>query len=528
VHTPNTPFPGQLTQAHTFAVAGDAGGHVLLQGSVTQNQPASQRLHSTFRYDGVDWQPVPTAHQPTGWYGGLLVQDGVQNHHVWYSGRATWEFDGVDWREVDARLLPEARFSPTVLADPARRRLLMFGGHREGIGATSDLLAWTGTQWQLVPTAATPPARREPVVAFDTHRDRVVMHGGATPAVTYTDTWEFDGATWTQRVTANTPWPLPTAMAFDPVRARCIAYGGLANPPHAVSNTWSYDGEDWTQVATVHRAPPRNRPAFAYDTAHDAMVLYGGHGNATNAVHTDTWWLRDGDWQQQDPQVRPPAAYTIGGYDQTRGRLVIATGDPVGGPGTSGFHEYDGQLWSALPTAAAPPTRISQRLVLQFEPVRGQLLAVGAWGEVWAYEPTPVATFATLGAGCAAGASPRLDAAPGSTPQLGGAFTVQLHGLAAAPGAVFVAYGFGQASWLGRALPQDLGWLGLPGCLLWLEPAGLGELVVHAGGRAALTLALPANGALAGTRFLLQGLPLDALTPLGLGAPTNAGVAIAH
>lgn len=508
-------YPGSACTTAT-----DTNGQILLQAIDFATGPQ----HVTWRYDGVDWQPVATAHQPTGWWQEQLVYDTARGRHVLYNGKATWEFDGVDWTLAESRLLPEQRGGAVALADPARGRILLYGGYRDGVGVTSELVAWSGPQWQPLPAAVSPPPRLSPVLAFDTRRDRIVMHGGGSQ----TDTWEYDGATWRQIVTATTPWPALTAMAYDPVRGRCVAYGADYNPPFTPSNTWFFDGTDWQLATTAHQPPPRHQPVLTYDATHDVVAMYGGAALGTLTVRTDTWWLQDGDWRQQNPQVRPPVAYAIGAGDAARGRFVVATGATLGTLAPGGWYEYDGQRWSPLPVADGPWIDYVSRYVMVDDPATGRLLTIGVWGDVWAYQPPPLATFAALGTGCANGPAPRLGAAPGSTPQLGGAFTVQITGLPAAPGALFVAYGFDFASFQGAALPQELGWLGLPGCFLWLAPSGLGAFVAHAGGSASHTLALPANVALAGTRFLLQALQLDASAPAGVGAPSNAGIATAY
>lgn len=516
VHTPSTNNPVG------FTIADDGAGGILLQ----TNDPQGQ--HATWRCDGIDWLAVPAPQQPAGQHLGHLTLDAARGRHLLYTGAATWDFDGATWTPTDMRLLPEQRSIALPLADRARNRLLLFGGYRNGVGATSELLALGPQGWQPLPAANPPPPRIGPLVALDTRRDRIVLHGGYLNATPTTDTWEFDGTTWTRIVTTTTPWPELTAMTYDPVRSHCVAYGSLVTTSTSFSNTWFFDGVDWRAATPPHSPPPRIRPVLAYDATHDVVAMYGGGISNSYTVRTDTWWLQDGDWRQQNPQQRPPVAFTIGAHDPVRGRLVVATGTTLGTTDPGAWYEYDGQLWWPLPVATGPSINQQDRFVLQEDPASGRLLAIGMWGDVWAYEPVPLATFAALGAGCAQGPAPRLDRAANSLPHLGSSFTVQVTDLPAAPGALYLAYGFGFQSFQGRALPQELGWLGLPGCLLWIEPAGLGALVVHAGNTASHSIALPPAPALAGTRFLLQALPFDPLAPAGLGPPSNAGIATAH
>ncbi|MBK8099349.1 MAG: hypothetical protein IPK26_19745 [Planctomycetes bacterium] len=518
----------EVTTAHlptisdnsVLALAGDVSGEILLQTTDLQGP-----VPSTWRYDGVDWQPIATAHQPTELSAGGLVFELARGRHVRYDGTTTWEFDGIDWLQTEARLLPQQRGDTVPLVDGARGRILLFGGIRAGIGVTSELLTWTGQQWQPLPATVQPPPRFSPVGAFDTRRDRIVMHGGFG-TTTLTDTWEYDGATWHQISTNATPSPPPTAMAYDPVRGRCVAYGALVIGPFSFADTWLYDSTDWQSAGTTHQPPPRSAPVLVYDATHDAIAMYGGGALGSTTVHTDTWWLQNGDWRQQNPQIRPPVAWTIGTHDPARGRLVLATSTPLASTQPGAWYEYDGLLWSRLPVQEGPAIDVVQSFRTLIDPRTGRPMVIGVWGDIWTYVPPPVATFAPLGTGCSNGPSPRLAAAAGSTPQLGGTFTLEVTGLPT-PGALFVAYGFGHAAFLRRALPIELSALGQPDCLLWLEPSGLGAVVTHAGTVATHSLALPANPALAGTRLVLQALPFDAATPLGIGAPSNAGIATA-
>jgi hypothetical protein len=60
-------------------------------------------------------------------------------------------------------------------------------------------------------------------MAFDALRQRIVLFGGGGLA----DTWEWDGATWTQRMPTTSPPMRPShAMAYDAVRQRVVVFDG--------------------------------------------------------------------------------------------------------------------------------------------------------------------------------------------------------------------------------------------------------------------------------------------------------------
>ena len=71
-------------------------------------------------------------------------------------------------------------------------------------------------------------------MAYDVVRQRGVLFGG-DPAGT--DTWEWDGANWTQIEETGPPRRLNPAMAFDELRARVVLFGGGSFPSGRLNDT---------------------------------------------------------------------------------------------------------------------------------------------------------------------------------------------------------------------------------------------------------------------------------------------------
>ena len=59
---------------------------------------------------------------------------------------------------------------------------------------------WDGATWTRV-AGVQPPVRYSSALEYDRDRNRVVLYGGEVGAgmPDRSDTWEFDGTTWTQR-----------------------------------------------------------------------------------------------------------------------------------------------------------------------------------------------------------------------------------------------------------------------------------------------------------------------------------------
>jgi hypothetical protein len=75
------------------------------------------------------------------------------------------------------------------------------------------------------------------------------------------------------------------------------------------NDTWTFcsDGR-WTNVTAAHSPPGRYGSAMAWDSALNALVLYGGQ-NATGSALNDTWAFGDGSWLRVALGPAPPARY---------------------------------------------------------------------------------------------------------------------------------------------------------------------------------------------------------------------------
>src|SRR5262249_2609173 len=99
---------------------------------------------------------------------------------------------------------------------------------------------------------ATSPSPRAGVgLAFDAARGRVVLFGGyaisGETLVYYSDTWEWDGATWAPRATATGPSARSGhAMTYDATRQQVVLHGGSTSSGLA-GDTWTFAGGAWSQ-----------------------------------------------------------------------------------------------------------------------------------------------------------------------------------------------------------------------------------------------------------------------------------------
>src|SRR5262249_31808928 len=105
-------------------------------------------------------------------------------------------------------------------------------------------------------------------------------YSGCTPSECYVhhDTWEWDGATWTQRTDIGPPDRFGHALAYDATRGVTVLSGGIPNsevPPNRwYSDTWEWDGTQWAQRMVAGRSPRGGQAV--YDALRGVVVLLGG------------------------------------------------------------------------------------------------------------------------------------------------------------------------------------------------------------------------------------------------------------
>jgi len=76
-----------------------------------------------------------------------------------------------------------------------------------------------GSNWARQAPASSPPARSNAAIAYDAATGTVVLFGGGGTNRQFSDTWTWDGSTWTKQNPATHPGDLIlSSMAYGPVR----------------------------------------------------------------------------------------------------------------------------------------------------------------------------------------------------------------------------------------------------------------------------------------------------------------------
>lgn len=277
--------------------------------------------------------------QPYGLRDEAMFYDSVLERTVIFGGNSygpfihdfTALYDGEEW--VDAE--PDESPPPRALASAAymtnRGRGVLFGGDTGG-DVPVDTWEWISDDntWELADdgSGVHPPPRRDAAMAYDPRREVVVLFGGHNGTPLH-DTWEWDGATWTE-VDVDVPPPgrwLHGAAYLDAIESVVVFGGRGTTPDDRFADTWGFDGTTWTKLAGALDPGPgalSEIRAVAWDSHRDKVVLFGG--NYVDVFAQPLTWELDADgWRR----IETPLGTTLPTYaspmvyDEARARMVM-------------------------------------------------------------------------------------------------------------------------------------------------------------------------------------------------------------
>ncbi len=336
--------------------------------------------------------------KPSARFGHAMAFDAAVHAGVLFSGESadvtlekdTWHWNGVAWKNACTGVcsgdIPRAQSGHAMAYDAARQRVVMVSADTFG-----ETWEWSGTAWARRKPVR-PGVRDGHALAFDSSRGRVVLFGGlqaASAAFVLHDTWEWDGSRWSEAcVDAACMNVRPQArsahaLAFDAARKTSLLFGGTSGNNVALGDTWQWNGAHWTQACTqppcVQLQPPaRFAHALAYDSARNVIVLFGGQQGGT--LFDDTWEWDGARWfpkKVPDGTITPSARSRHAmAFDAKRGKTVLFGG--VGNAELSDTWEWDGTTWQAMPRAVHPAARAYG--MLAYDPKAGATFLFGGAG----------------------------------------------------------------------------------------------------------------------------------------------------
>jgi len=362
------------------------------------------------------WTRVPTSGAPpTARHMHSAIYDPFRDRMVVFGGKLrggdvlddTWELTLAGtptWHQLfPAGLTPPARCGHSAIYDPARHRMVIFGGW-----GLNDVwwLSLTGTlRWvRLAPSGTPPRGRISQAAIHDPLQDRMVIFGGYGGGA-LDDTWMLsfpEEPSWSQ-LAVQGPRLAGASEIFDPVRQRMITFAGWHQLYGRTNEVWSFsfaDDPHWRQLAPEGTPPePREGHSATYDPVRDRMVVFGG----TPVDDDRVWLLSLGDtptWSAVLPEGPSPGhrhGHSII-YDPVRDRMVMFGGESQ----AWALALSEPLTWSPVNALGVPPTRVTDHAAI-YDPLQDRMIIFGGrdypgheLNETWALSFSGTPTWSRL------------------------------------------------------------------------------------------------------------------------------------
>jgi hypothetical protein len=252
---------------------------------------------------------------------------------------------------------PPFRINPSLVYDPLRNRLLLFGGFdfgkRDYIGFNdvwSLSLQEDPPRWTDIHTLGLAPLpRARSSAVYDPASDRMLVCGGVIVLpdhrIPTTEMWALSlgpTATWSPILPQGYgPIGESMPMMFDPARQRFLVYAG---PGNFNGTMWALNlkGQpSWEWLPAVGgTVPGRGGVNIVYDTVANRLVLFGGSDNIGD--RNDLWTL------DFSPDVTPPGAWLLSASAHSGTvNLAWGTGAAAGAQATV-FRESAQNTWMPI------------------------------------------------------------------------------------------------------------------------------------------------------------------------------------
>jgi hypothetical protein len=448
----------------------------------------------------VAWVTMQPTTSPPARYQHAMAYDAARGVTVMFGGLTgatvfgdTWTYDGSTWTQ-QAVSGPSPRYGHSMAYDAQRQVVVLFGGALQWPnGESNETWEWNGATWTLRTPAVSPPPRHGHASAPFPPLGGIVVLGGAsagTVAPTPPHFWRWDGTTWLDLTTANTPYDFGHSLAYHAGQQRLVMHGRSAS-----ANTFSTaDGIDW--LPSDASVWGRNEGGLAYDSVRDRIVAFGGYYGSDYTHPIGQTWVWDGVWCDLQTASNSYSRSDFAmAFDAARGRVVVHGGHYVSWGSSSVFGDTLELADVTLPAPYVEPAVTAFALTSECQHIGVPPL--------FSITSKPVlhsnGEFAWVG-----------ENFPLVCRNLGGPFT---------PAPVALVYGTSNQSWGGVSLPLPLTVLGRPDCLLAVEPQL--TMVFSATGQLYHLLSIPNVPSLVGTEHFFQvmgGSPVgDWFTSNGLG-----------
>ncbi|MBI4870925.1 MAG: hypothetical protein HY814_05105 [Candidatus Riflebacteria bacterium] len=260
----------------------------------------------------------------------------------------------------------------------------------------SDTWEWDGSNWSQRLPATSPGRMTRHSMVYDSQRCRTVLYGGQNSAWGgLGNTWEYDGTSWSEKSASTTPGLRKhQAMAYDRMRGRVVLFGG-ENASDVLGETWEYDGTSWAKKTTTTSPQARSAARLVFDSTRGRMVLFGGVDSQHATWLTDTWEFDGISWLQTAAAQSPPGVTGAEmAFDEARQRVVLFGGDQNGSAtGDARTWEYDGTGWKVVAYSTPNGPSAWKGAALAYDSARARVVAFSGVTHVWPSWPNTNETW---------------------------------------------------------------------------------------------------------------------------------------
>ena len=232
---------------------------------------------------------------------------------------------------------------------------------RHPVGTAGSPLVVLAPSMRSVAHGLQPSDVDRPAVTFDSADGQVVEFGGCVGAMSAScsawssETWTFDGSTWSVASVTGPAGRTNATLTFDPATGTSLLFGGQ-NASGVLSDTWSWSGSSWSRLSPPVSPPARYGGVATYLPSTGLIYLFGG--SSASGLLSDTWTWNGSTWSELSTSSAPPArdlasmAYA-GTLGPTAGDLLLYGGLGAGGD-LSDTWSFGGTAWTQRTVAGGP------------------------------------------------------------------------------------------------------------------------------------------------------------------------------
>lgn len=411
--TSSLPVPGQSAPSPRELAASTwdaADGYALLFGGYGEGGESSivGALNDTWSFVGGNWTQLHPNYSPAPLWGASMAYDPTDSATILFGGwtcgnppagstcvatlsNDTWSFRSGSWTPLNLSVAPSPRASASLSYDPLLGGLILFGGLSHG--TDNDTWLFLNGAWKnlTLSIAGAPPARTEAALSYDPGAQGLYLFGGATGASVssnlFNDTWILRNSSWIN--ITNPVEPAPSAYSeftYDPSDSGSILFGGLNSTLSSPSReTWELKNGTWQQLQPQIEPPGIWGAIFVYDPSDGYALLFSGNtlspeSGSSTGIEANAWIFDGATWDPLGSNLSLPAAGNSAmAYDPTEGGEILYSGGFQGFTSTSTGTTwlFKNGNWSPLLTAIAPPSRFDPAVAYDY--TDGYLILFGGY-----------------------------------------------------------------------------------------------------------------------------------------------------